>query len=1271
MARLGDHPHVVTVYDVFEDAGSCTSSPATWRAARSPPARAPRPRGRLPVARGAAHRAQRSPTRSRTRTRTASCTATSSPTTSGSPPTAAAGARRLRHRRWRCGDPRVGRHGDRHAVLPAARAGGGRRRRRPARTSTRSARRCGSCSAGGRRSPAPTRRRCSPQHRYAGARAAVAPRAGASRPRSTRWCSRLLAKRPEDRPGGAAEVRDALDRARRRPAARPSPPWPPTASRSSAATRELAPPARRARRGRARAAPASSRWPASPGSARRGSSTRSPPRPAPAARRRPRPRGRGVARLRARGAPRCAPLVAAASGLPADVLDDVRRLTGDGRPPEARGAAARDGEEERLRMFDAVAAAGPRGRAPRRSFVALEDLHDADRSSLALLAPRAAARRRTRALLVVLTYRAGRRRRRPPARRGARRARPRRAGSSAIALRGLAAAAVRRFCPRRRAARRRVRALHERTGGNPFFLRELVRLLAERGELAGDGRTLPRARPGPRARGRRPPAARRCEPATREVLAIAGVVGRPFTIAGVARVGGLGREEVAQALEPALAGRLVEARADAPGRLRLRPRDRARRGLRRAAARACARGCTRPSPRCCEESLAAGGEATAAEAAQHALAAARCGARPAGRAGPVARGGARGRGAAGARRGGGALRRRARGARAGRGGRAGGAPARRRWRSPPRRSPPATSRPRGAASARVAAAARRRGARRRAGARGARLLRGPALRRDRRRGDRAARRTRSTRCRPTTARCARARSARLGQRLDPVDRPGAPRGAGRRGRRDGAPARRRRRARPLLSAAALVNWPPERAAARGPRPRRSLALARAQRRPRRGLLGAHDAAARRARGRRARGRRRRARPPRAAGRGEPPPVLPLVPARPAGRRARPSRGRLDEGERLAEEAVALNRRHGDDADQEHTVQRLALALLRRRPAATRRSRALRDYAARYPRAAGVAGDARRRRSGRCGRATAARAASTACARDGFAALLRTPDWLCGLALLAEPVAALRHAATDVDAAGRRARSAARGPQRGHGRRLGGVRAGRARRSACSPRRPGARTRRRAHFARRRRARARAGARPAGSWRRSRDWLRSGSRAPSRRAARPRARARARARAAVGRRRLGGSDHDAVGLRSASRELASVATRVAAVAPVLAPAAAHEEARGVVADERGRVLERRRRGVERVERAAPGRRRTAVDVDHEQHGPVLVEPVAPVREPARAGRSVRVEPVVVPRSGAAPPARRSGRSRPGRARRPNGSVLLERCAVACAPRRARS
>jgi hypothetical protein len=114
-------------------------------------------------------------------------------------------------------------------------------------------------------------------------------------------------------------------------------------------------------------------------------------------------------------------------------------------------------------------------------------------------------------------------------------------------------------------------------------------------------------------------------------------------------------------------------------------------------------------------------------------------------------------------------------------------------------------------------------------------------------------------------------------------------------------------------------------------------------------------------------------------------------------------GRLAEGERLAEEAVALNRRHGEDADQEHTVQRLALAQLRRRPQDAPLP-ALREYAARYP---GLpVWEAMLAQAEHGLRPSGARRSVTACAGDGFAAILRTPDWLCALALLAEPVAAL-------------------------------------------------------------------------------------------------------------------------------------------------------------------------------------------------------------------------------------------------------------------------
>lgn len=112
-------------------------------------------------------------------------------------------------------------------------------------------------------------------------------------------------------------------------------------------------------------------------------------------------------------------------------------------------------------------------------------------------------------------------------------------------------------------------------------------------------------------------------------------------------------------------------------------------------------------------------------------------------------------------------------------------------------------------------------------------------------------------------------------------------------------------------------------------------------------------------------------------------------------------GRLREGERLAEEAAELNRRSGG-ADQEHTAQRVALALQRRRPGEAPLG-PLRQYAAQHP-ALPVWRAMLAQVEWALG-AEEARRTTAACMRDGLAPILRTPDWLCGLVLLAEPVAA--------------------------------------------------------------------------------------------------------------------------------------------------------------------------------------------------------------------------------------------------------------------------
>jgi hypothetical protein len=113
-------------------------------------------------------------------------------------------------------------------------------------------------------------------------------------------------------------------------------------------------------------------------------------------------------------------------------------------------------------------------------------------------------------------------------------------------------------------------------------------------------------------------------------------------------------------------------------------------------------------------------------------------------------------------------------------------------------------------------------------------------------------------------------------------------------------------------------------------------------------------------------------------------------------------GRLDEAERLNEQALALNRQHGEDCYQEHTVGRLVLARLRWRPQDAGAAE-LRAYAARYPHLP-VWEAMLASLEWELGNVQAARRSVEIWSQDGFATVERSPDFLPAALCLADPVA---------------------------------------------------------------------------------------------------------------------------------------------------------------------------------------------------------------------------------------------------------------------------
>ena len=244
----------------------------------------------------------------------------------------------------------------------------------------------------------------------------------------------------------------------------------------------------------------------------------------------------------------------------AQIVSEVRRrLPGLEPPPSSVG-----GEQARFRLFDTVATFLLNASRREPLVVVLDDLHCADRGSLALLEFLAPQLGRAR-LLVVGTYRdtelhahrslvqtLGELARVQPPRR--------------IVLRGLTRAAVARYMAMTAGVEpddALVEAIHAKSEGNPFFVAEIVRLLSteERLEGAAGEISIPQEVSELIAR-RLAPLSAYC----REALSIAGVVGRDFDLRVLQAVADVDAERLLEALDEAQAARVIAMTG--PGRYR-------------------------------------------------------------------------------------------------------------------------------------------------------------------------------------------------------------------------------------------------------------------------------------------------------------------------------------------------------------------------------------------------------------------------------------------------------------------------------------------------------------------------------------------------------------------------------------------------------------------------------------------------------------------------------------------------------------------------------
>jgi DNA-binding SARP family transcriptional activator/Fe2+ transport system protein FeoA len=247
----------------------------------------------------------------------------------------------------------------------------------------------------------------------------------------------------------------------------------------------------------------------------------------------------------------------------AQILPELREVL-----PALPEPASSDSEGARFRLFDATAEFLRNASRARPLVVFLDDLHAADEPSLLLLQFVARSLADSR-LLVLGAYRdvdpvPGEHLTATLAELARER------GTRRLSLDGLAEEDVAEYVELTAseiAAPAFVAALHEETEGNPLFVGEIVRLATVEGApSASDGDVrLVIPETVREVIGRR--LAHRSKECNR-LLELGSVLGREFTVASLARVGGVSVEAVLETLDEALAARLVSEVPRTTGRLR-------------------------------------------------------------------------------------------------------------------------------------------------------------------------------------------------------------------------------------------------------------------------------------------------------------------------------------------------------------------------------------------------------------------------------------------------------------------------------------------------------------------------------------------------------------------------------------------------------------------------------------------------------------------------------------------------------------------------------